>query len=183
MRRLSNRCQADNNSNSWEVYREAQWRYSKEVRKAFKETCRTFCSSINDLPRSARLHRALSRNPKLRLGSMVASSGEHTQSKGETLDLLLATHFPNSIVMERRAVPVTACHTKSLDWWVAVRIVAYRRVGLATDSFAPYKSPGMDGIFPALQKRDRRSLFFTWLWSFVPAWWLDMFQSCGARLR
>jgi len=52
--------------------------------------------------------------------------------------------------MERRAVPVTACHTKSLDWRVAVRIVTYWRVGWAIDSIAPYKSPGMDGIFPAL---------------------------------
>jgi hypothetical protein len=35
-------------------YREAQQRYRKEVRKASKDTWRTFCSSINDLPRSAR---------------------------------------------------------------------------------------------------------------------------------
>jgi len=33
---------------------------------------------------------------------------------------------------------------------VAARIVTYGRVGWAIDSFAPYKSPGMDGIFPAL---------------------------------
>jgi len=85
VRRLSNRCQTDKNSNSWEVYREAQWRYRKEVRKAFEETWMTFYSSINDLPRSARLYRALSRDPKLRLGSLVAASGERTQSKGETL--------------------------------------------------------------------------------------------------
>jgi hypothetical protein len=31
VRRLLNRCQAVNNSYSWELYREAQWRYRKEV--------------------------------------------------------------------------------------------------------------------------------------------------------
>jgi hypothetical protein len=37
-----------------------------------------------------------------------------------------------------------------LDWWVAAKVVTYGRVTRATDSFAPYKSPGMDGVFPAL---------------------------------
>jgi hypothetical protein len=33
---------------------------------------------------------------------------------------------------------------------VATKVVNYGRVVWAIDSFAPYKSPGMDGIFPAL---------------------------------
>ena len=100
MRWLFNKCQADNNPHNWELYREAQRGYRKEVRKASKETCRTFCSSVTDLPWSARLHRALSRDLKIRLGSLVAPAGGRTQSKGETLDLLLAIHFPNSVVIE-----------------------------------------------------------------------------------
>jgi hypothetical protein len=45
-----------------------------------------------------------------------------------------------------------------LDWWVAAKVVTYQRVGWAIDSFAPYKSPGMDGIFPALQQEGREIL-------------------------
>jgi hypothetical protein len=63
----------------------------------------------------------------------VAPSGGHTQSEGETLDLLLATHFPNSVVMERGAVPVAACHAKRLEWQVGVRNVTYRKVRWAID--------------------------------------------------
>jgi len=55
--------------------------------KASKIAWRTFCRSINDLPSSARLHRALSREPKIKLGSLVAPSDRRTQSKGETLEL------------------------------------------------------------------------------------------------
>jgi hypothetical protein len=33
---------------------------------------------------------------------------------------------------------------------VATKVVTYGRVEWAIDSFAPCKSPGMDGIFPAL---------------------------------
>jgi hypothetical protein len=86
-----------------------------------------------------------------------APSGERTQSEGETLDLLLATHFPNS-VMERGAAPATACCVKCLGWQVAARIVTYRRVRWAIDSFAPYKIPGMGRIFPALLQEGREVL-------------------------
>jgi hypothetical protein len=150
VRRLFNRCWAHNDPHSWELYREAQRRYRKEVQKASKESWRTFCSSVKDLPRSARILTALSRDPKIKLGSLVAPSGWRMQSKGETLDLLLATHFPGSVCAEGGVIPAPACHTNCLDWWVAARIVTYGKVEWAIDSFAPYKSLGMDGIFPAL---------------------------------
>jgi len=47
------------------------------------------------------LHRALSREPNNRLGTLVTPSEGRTHSEGETLDLLLATHFPNSVVIEK----------------------------------------------------------------------------------
>jgi len=110
VRRLFNRCQA-NNSHSWKLYREAQRRYTKEVRKASEDTWRTFCSSVKDLHRSARIHMVLSRDPKIKLGSLVAPTAERTQFEGETLDLLLATHFPNSVCLEREVTTAAACRT------------------------------------------------------------------------
>ena len=97
-------------------------------------------------------------DPKVRLGSLVAPFGGRTHSEGETLDLLLAAYLTNSVVMERGAVPATACHAKCLDWQVAARIVTCQKVGWAIDSFAPYKSPGMDGIFPALLQEGQEVL-------------------------
>jgi len=99
VRQLFNTCQSDN-PHSWELYIEAQRIYRKEVRKASKNAWRTFCSSINDLPSLARLHRALSRDPKIKLGSLVAPLGRSTQSKGEPSERLLTTHFPNSGVTQ-----------------------------------------------------------------------------------
>jgi Ni,Fe-hydrogenase I large subunit len=78
VRRLFNKSRRDQTTHSRELYREAQQAYRKEVRKASKETWRAFCSSINKLPRAARLHRALSKDPKVRLGSLVAPSGERS---------------------------------------------------------------------------------------------------------
>jgi hypothetical protein len=80
------------------------------------------------------------------------------QSEGETLDLLFHTHFPNSVAMEKGVAPATAGLAKQLDWQVATKVVTYGRTVWAIDSFAPYKSPGMDGIFPALLQEGREVL-------------------------
>jgi hypothetical protein len=96
VRRLFNRGRSDRTPRSWELYRYAQREYRREVRRASNETWRAFCSSINELPRAARLHRALSKDPKVRLGILVTSTGERTQSEEETLNLLLWMHFLGS---------------------------------------------------------------------------------------
>ena len=177
MRRFFKNCRADNNPHSWELYREAQRRYRKEVRKVSKETWRTFCSSVNDLPRSAKLHRDLSRDHKIRPGYLVAPSVGRTKSEAEILYILLATHFPNSTVTERGAVLAAACRAKRLDWRMAARIVTYRRVG------SHIKFQVWMGNSRLCCKSDGRSLPLTWSRFFVPAWGLDMLQAYGARLK
>jgi hypothetical protein len=123
-----------------------------------KNPWRTFCSSINDLPRLTRLHRALSRDPKLKLGSLVAPSGRRTQSEGETLEFSLITHFPNSEATQELAAPTAALLARRSDWRLAAREVTYRMVEWATDSFAPYKSQGVDGIIPAFMQEGREAV-------------------------
>ena len=66
----------------------------------------------------------------------MASTGERTQSEEETLDLLLATHFPDSADVEGGVVSAAACRATRVDWRVAARIITYRRVEWVIDSFA-----------------------------------------------
>ena len=60
-------------------------------------------------------YRALSRDPKIKLGTFMAPSGTRTQAEGETVELLLVTHFPNSVVTEKVAAPAAARCAKRLD--------------------------------------------------------------------
>ena len=76
--------------------------------------------------------------------------GSKTQSKGETLELLLTTHFPNLGVMQESAASAAAFLGRPPDWRLAVKVITYRRVQWAIDPLAPYKSPYADGTFPAL---------------------------------
>jgi hypothetical protein len=80
------------------------------------------------------------------------------QSEGETLDLLVHMHFPNSEAMEGGVALVTTGRAKRLDWHVVTKVVTYGRDVWAIDSFAPYKSPGMDGIFLALSQEGQEVL-------------------------
>ena len=88
----------------------------------------------------------------------MAPTGQRTQSEGETLDLLLATHFPTTDTVERGLLPAAACRTTRVNWQMAAKIITYRKVEWAIKSFAPYKSPGMDGIFPALLQEGQEIL-------------------------
>jgi hypothetical protein len=123
VRQLFNKCQSDKNPQTSALYREAQQNYRNKVRKASKNAWRTFCSSINDLSRSARIQRALSRDPKIKLAFLVAPLGRRTQSEGETLELLLTTHFPNSGITREPAASVTVLPARHPDWRLATRVV------------------------------------------------------------
>ena len=128
VRRVFNKCRSDKNPHIWDRYREAQWNYRKEVRKASKNAYRAFCSSTDVLPTSARIHGALYRDPKITLGSLVAPTGMRTQSEGETLELLLTTHFPNSALTQELAAPAAALLSRRSDWWSVTRVVTFKMV-------------------------------------------------------
>ena len=161
VRQLFNRCRAYNKSFSWELYREAQRRYRKEVRMASKEIWTGICVSINDLPRSARLHRAISRVPKTKLGSLVAPTGERTQSEGEILDLLFATHFPESDFVEGGGYPPLPAvpHAWSVGWLLGSSSIAGWSGRLVHSSHT--KARLWMGISRLFRKRVGRSLFHT----------------------
>lgn len=116
-----------------------------------------------------RLQRALSRDTNIKLGSLVALLKRRTQSKGEMLEHLLGTHFPNSVVTEEMAACAAAHCAKWCDWQVATEVVTYGRVEQAMNSFAGCKSPGMDGIFPAVLQQ--------W-WRIVVPYLVRIFHAC-----
>ena len=65
-----------------------------------------------------RVSKALSRDPKIKLGSLVAPSERRTQSDGETLQLLLVNHLPNSVVTEVAALALSAAPNAWTGGWL-----------------------------------------------------------------
>jgi hypothetical protein len=101
----------------------------------------------------------------------VTPSGLRTQSEGETLELLLATHFLDSVFTEEVVAPAAACLAKRCDWRVAADIVTYRRVEWVINSFSPPKNLGMDGIYLALLQQG---------WEMVIPYQIRIFRACLA---
>jgi len=75
--------------------------------------------------------------------------------RGETLELLLTTHFPNSGVRQDLTAPVAALLARCPAWRLATKVVTYRRVEWAIDYLPHIK---VDGIFPDLLQRARESV-------------------------
>jgi hypothetical protein len=82
-------------------------------------------------------------------------------------------------VTQEFGAPAAALLARRSDWRLAASVVTYRRVEWAIDSFAPYKSPGVNGIFPALLQ-EGREVFIPYLvrifraclaTGYVPAIW------------
>jgi hypothetical protein len=125
-------------------------------------TWRILRSSINGLLRSARLHRAVSRDPNVKLGFLVASPGRRTQSEGGSLEPLVTTHFRNSEVTQELAAPAAALHVGRSDWKLAARVITYITVEWTIDYFAPYKIQEWIACFRSCWRKDGKLLSLYW---------------------
>jgi hypothetical protein len=95
------------------------------------------------------------------------------------LELLLTMHFPNSGVTQELAVTAATLQARRPNWRLGTKVITYRMVEYAIDYFVPYKSPGADGIFPALLQRPREIVIPYLVRIFMPAWRLAKFQPYG----
>jgi hypothetical protein len=91
--------------------------------------------------------------------------------QGENFKTPAGYALPKSAVNEKKVAPAAACCAKRCDWWVAAEVVTYGTVEWAINSFAPYKSTGMKGIFLALLKEG---------WKIVVPFLVRTFHDCLA---
>ncbi|XP_062716992.1 retrovirus-related Pol polyprotein from type-1 retrotransposable element R1 isoform X2 [Aedes albopictus] len=120
------------------------------------------CESVESLPETARLQKVLSKDHTNGLGTLKKDDGSYTKNTQETLELMMKTHFPGSLPSLSDQTRDDVCFGNSMNGMemsnfeaseLANYIFTCPRIEWALDSFESFKSPGMDGIFPAhLQK-------------------------------
>lgn len=85
------------------------------------------------------------------------SDGTYTEGEEERASLLLEVHFPDSEPIPTDAeIVATTNHSRNpcrADWVIANNIFTKQRLEWAINTFEPYKSPGVDGIHPALLQK------------------------------
>ena len=129
-------------------YDRAKKNYKTEIKVSKAKSWQKFCTDMNDINSTARVHKLLKMGKREDIGSLKKDNGEFTTTPKETLETLLNTHFPddpnnhqNSTTHEKHS------GNGKLD---IDKVINRESVKAALLSFKPYKSPGMDGIFPVL---------------------------------
>lgn len=146
--------------------RKLQTEYNKALRKEKRQSFQAFCTSIESQYSSAKILKSLCKDPFCVIGSLKLPNGNYTDSPESTLKHLLDTHFPGSFDPSNnpgpnfnqgvgRPCPVSDARG---DLDIAQKIVSVDKISWAIKSFSPFKSPGEDGIFPAMLQHGQEIL-------------------------
>lgn len=156
----------------WDQYKKTQYTFKKQVRQASRAAWRKFCEEIESNSEAARVRKILSTDQDRTLGSLKNPDNTYTKSDHETSKILLETHFPDCTLSEDRAWASEPTHTPNdQDWSRARTIVTEDRIKWAIKTFKPYKSAGLDEIFPALLQ---------WGVDVLTPWLAVIYQACLA---
>ena len=136
-------------------YTELQRAFKKEVRKEKRKSWRAFCESIKSMSETARLQKIVNKEARCAPGMLRVGQHEYTSSPEEMLQTLLTAHFPdcrNITNCDKNNLPATEQTDASVDpdWETAANIVDNDKIRWAIEELQPFKSAGVDGVFPAL---------------------------------
>jgi hypothetical protein len=130
--------------------RSARMAYKAACRKAQRDSWRAFCESVDGVSPTARLHKILSKDNLKQVDTLRLPNGECINEESEVLKCLLSTHFPECVESLENVSNTSNFGVHKSVWHQSRRIDSHSNFRRAILSFHPYKSAGMDGIFPGL---------------------------------
>jgi hypothetical protein len=143
----------NNRSSNPEAYRKVLKEFDRALRRKQSSSWRDFCSNVEGIKPTARLHKILAKDKNYQIGGLRLLSDDFTASVQEVAEHLLETRFPGGqSIMENtaRAIPVRTLTEK--DWWHRRLWTPKKSDGLILRVLVPPSLKGEDGIFPALLK-------------------------------
>ena len=149
--KLFNKAKRSHCADDWETFREHRLLYKKEIRKRQRESWRTFCSNVAGIPATSRIRKILSKDRNIQASCIKKEGGGYTSNLLDTVQELMVTHFPGcQLSSDSISLPNSLPPAHDRDWRLAGDIVNEEKVTWAVKSFSPFKSPGLDDIYPAL---------------------------------
>lgn len=151
LRKQFNRAKNTRLDEDWDTYKHTLRTFKLHTRIAKRKAWRDFCESIESNNEAARVRKILATDQNRTLGTLKRSDNTYTSTDTDTCKVLLETHFPDCNLSEDRTWEEPTINTPTEeDWLIAEEIVTADRLKWAIKTFKPYKSAGLDGIFPAL---------------------------------
>ena len=143
VRRAFNRGNFTKNEQDWKAPTDLQRGYKYSVHAAQKNGWEDCCDGIKSYTEAARLNRILAGKPGGWLKAVRLPNGE-----SEEECLLLQT--PGFREEEETCPKNKKKRAMKTSWEMARNIFTHERVRWAVANLAPYKAPGVDGIYPVI---------------------------------
>lgn len=142
-------------------YIKAKNEYKKAIKAAKREDFRKTVEKLAGVKDYAKLHKFFEQGSVKQICAVETDDGKFTRSIDETLKVLMEKHFPNCIpIVENEdfnpSPPVRQRSTKEIK--EILFCTELPKIKSAIGSFSPFKSPGDDGIFPALLQKAKDSV-------------------------
>ena len=159
-RKSFNEARREDTTEAWEVYRANLRTYKKETRKAQRANDEKRIEELKSIKDTSRLRKLLSKQESS-IGNLQNSQGTWTNSSEESLKLLLQTHFPgctfNKLMQDNRYYIDNSNNNNdnnnndNLGYTLNIKkIITLSSVKWAINTFGPFKSPGLDDIYPKM---------------------------------
>ncbi len=129
--------------------KELKKEYGREITKAKKQSWRDFCTKAESAKDISKIIQILESPPK-RLMSLL-NKGNEILGPQESINHLIATHFPDSVLRESQENINTELDSDP-DYTGIGQFITEGKVKAAFRSFGDLKSPGPDGIPPIVLK-------------------------------
>lgn len=129
--------------------RKHEARLREESRKSWFRTT----EALKGVKETARLQRLLENRGSKEVGSLIKPDGTYTKSKTESVEVLMRTHFPRCVRLEENERQESE-HLQGNDFIEGFEeICSAAKIEWAIQELSPFKTPGEDGIFPALLQK------------------------------
>lgn len=169
---------------SWENFVVCRRAYKKAFRRAKRQSWRDFCESVVGVSAVAKVHKILAKDRTDLACTLKLPNGNYANDENQILNYLLETHFPGcaDAQPEEVDIPITVSEIPANVLEKSRMICRVDNIRWAIHSFSSYKSPGPDGIFPALLQKAGESLLtilsaifnFCLLYGYIPKKWREV---------
>ena len=140
--------------------------------QAKAESWKKTCNVLNKFSHTAKLHKLLIKSHSNKLGTLIKDDGTYSKTDIETLEELAKSHFPGRSADK----PINQKATNNTSTEESEEIFNDEVIKWALDSFSPFKSAGMDEIFPALLQKVKDAIIpvlkiifiKSYAWGYIP---------------
>ena len=156
MKRNTNRALRNFNNHkcqeTWQIWKEEKRTIQATIQREKRSAWKKYTSNIERLHEAQRLTKMLDKGPTQQINLIKKGDGSNTKTTEEVLKQLIDTHFPGNeeTTITNTTHPETRKHIKPTEWIKAGQIVTQTKIRWAIKEFQPYKSPGVDSIYPIM---------------------------------